>query len=258
MNELAHEEGLRADPMLEVRNLSVDYRGKWGVKGVFLQVGRGEVVAVLGANGAGKSTLATAIAGLSRGRVKGSVLLDGCEISRVPAYQRSQSGVVIVPEGRSVFRDLTVAENLRLGVMAGAARGASLEDIPAIIDGEYKWMRDRGQQDAGTLSGGQQQMLVLARSALARPRLLILDEPSLGLSPIAREQLFEHVMRFSQRGVGVLLVEQNVVSALDIAARGYVLARGDLVRTGTAKELRADPAVKQAYMGGDVEPAAAG
>jgi len=232
--------------MLEVRGLHAGYGALGILRGIDMQVEAGEIVAVLGANGVGKTTLNNALTGLVR-PTQGSIAWLGEQIAGAPPERIVAAGLVQVPEGRKIFPNLSVRENLELGSYrrGKANRGRNLERV---LDGLPR-LRERIGQLAGTLSGGEQQMLATGRGLMAEPRLLILDEPSLGLSPLMVEDMFAMIQRISGEGVTVLLVEQNVVQSLDIAHRAYVLENGAFVLSGPARELAADPRLKQAYLG---------
>ena len=234
--------------MLDVRDLVVAYGEITALKGVSLEVGRGEVVALLGANGAGKSTTLRAISGLIRPR-SGSIFFDGRRIDALKPFEIARLGVVQCPEGRRLFANLTVLENLQMGAYARPDRKAVAGDVDRVCD-LFPVLARRRAQAAGTLSGGEQQMLALARALMARPRLLLLDEPSLGLAPILIDEIFTTVSRIRDEGVTILLVEQNAHVALEIADRGYVLETGKVTISGAAKALKSDPAIVEAYLGG--------
>ena len=232
--------------MLEVRGLHAGYGALGILRGVDMQVEAGEIVAVLGANGVGKTTLNNALTGLLR-PTQGSIVWLGEEIAGAPSERIVARGLVQVPEGRKIFPNLTVRENLELGsYRRGKANRA--RNLERVLDGLPR-LRERIGQLAGTLSGGEQQMLATGRGLMAEPKLLILDEPSLGLSPLMVEDMFAMIQRISGEGVTVLLVEQNVVQSLDIAHRAYVLENGAFALSGPARELAADPRLKQAYLG---------
>ncbi|HET7670003.1 MAG TPA: ABC transporter ATP-binding protein [Burkholderiales bacterium] len=232
--------------MLEVKGLHAGYEALRILRGIDMRIEAGEVVAVLGANGVGKTTLNNALTGLLR-PTQGSILWLGEEIAGAPPERIVASGLVQVPEGRRIFPNLTVRENLELGsYRRGRARRAqNLERVLA----RFPRLRERLVQLAGTLSGGEQQMLATGRGLMAEPKLLILDEPSLGLSPLMVDEMFNMILTISREGVTVLLVEQNVVQSLDIAHRAYVLENGEFSLSGPARELAADPRLKQAYLG---------
>jgi branched-chain amino acid transport system ATP-binding protein len=235
-------------PLLAIDALSVNYGSVAAVKGIDVTVGEGEVVALLGANGAGKSTTLRTISGLIRPR-SGTIGFAGERIDRLPPSRIVRLGIAHCPEGRRVFGGLTVAENLRLGA---AARGdpASLSADRERMYELFPILRERMHQSAGTLSGGEQQMLALARAMMARPRLLLLDEPSLGIAPIVVQAIFKTLAELKRSGVAMLLVEQNMSLALDLADRAYVLTTGSVSISGPAEELKANyEAVAAAYLG---------
>ncbi len=236
-------------PLLDVRDLEVAYGAVTALRGVSLSIAPGEVVALLGANGAGKSTLLRAISGVVRAK-RGEIVFDGAPISRLPPAQIVRTGIAHSPEGRRVFPGLTVAENLRLGAAArGAAKAEWLADRETFYD-LFPVLRDRMNQTAGTLSGGEQQMLAVSRALMARPRLLLLDEPSLGVAPLIVRGLFKALASLKAKGMTMLLVEQDVRMALSLADRAYVLRTGSVVLSGTAAALRADQVgVAAAYLG---------
>jgi len=235
-----------AEPLLEVSDLKSGYGDSDVLRGIDLKVEAGEIVAVLGSNGAGKSTLNRTISGIVRAR-RGSIRFDGAAIDREKPAAIVKRGLIHVPEGRRIFPNLSVAENLDLGSYRRAAerRPANRARVFAI----FPRLLARRAQRAGTLSGGEQQMLAIGRGLMAEPRLLILDEPSLGLSPLLVEELFALIARIHAEGVAVLLVEQNVVQSLQIARRAYILAEGQCVMSGLAADIGADPQLKRAYLG---------
>jgi branched-chain amino acid transport system ATP-binding protein len=232
--------------MLEVRGLRVAYGGIAAVKGIDLDVARGELVCLIGANGAGKTTTLKAIAGaLSPGG--GRVLLEGRDVSGMPAYELVRRGMALVPEGRGIFARLTVMENLRMGAYCrhDDAIDSDLERAFSL----FPRLRERARQVAGTLSGGEQQMLAIGRALMSRPKLLLLDEPSMGLAPMAAQSVFETIREIAGGGVTVLLVEQNARAALGLARRAYVMESGAVVLSGEARALLCDPKVREAYLG---------
>ncbi|MBI2001437.1 MAG: ABC transporter ATP-binding protein [Chloroflexi bacterium] len=234
--------------MLEVRNLEVTYGEFAAVRGVSFDVRDGDLVTIIGANGAGKSTILRSIMGLLRPRA-GKILFRGEDITAEPGYLRARRGISLVPEGRRILPDLTVEENLRLGTYFLQDAG----EVAAELERAYilfPQLRARGRQRGKTLSGGEQQMLAIARALAGRPRLLLLDEVSLGLMPTLVEQTFQTIKELHRQGATILLVEQNARMALSVATRGYVLETGGITLSGTAAELAADPKVKRAYLGG--------
>jgi len=234
--------------LLEVKGLEVRYGGIRAVRGIDLAVGEGELVCLIGANGAGKTSALKAICGLhARG---GSVTYAGQALEGLPVFELPRRGLVMVPEGRGVFPQLTVEENLAMG--AFARRDAEVRDDIARQYASFPRLKERRQQTAGTLSGGEQQMLALARALMSRPRLLLLDEPSMGLAPLMVAKIFDIVREIAARGVTILLVEQNARLALEAASRGYVMESGAIALAGPAAELLADPKVREAYLGESV------
>jgi branched-chain amino acid transport system ATP-binding protein len=231
--------------MLQISDVSADYNGIHALRGVSLEVHEGETLAVLGANGAGKSTLLKVISG-SLAPSSGEIVWQGHGISGWPAHRIARSGILSVPEGRKIFPGLTVEENLQTAVF-GRSRQEWLADLEPIY-GWLPWIRERRTQLGWSLSGGQQQMLAIARALMGRPRLLLLDEPSLGLSPVACAQVFELMGRIRERGVAMLLVEQNAAQALEFASRAVVLELGGIVLEGTPEGLRDEPLVRKAYL----------
>ncbi|HTO12206.1 MAG TPA: ABC transporter ATP-binding protein [Candidatus Binatia bacterium] len=229
--------------LLEVHDLSVSHGPIEVLHDLSLAVGEGEIVAVIGPNGSGKTTLLRTLAGVLRPR-RGTITLAGRALGGEPAWRVVRHGMALVPEGRRIFADQTVRANLELG----AASHGRLDGLPEVL-ARFPALRERLDHAAGALSGGQQQMLAIARGLMARPRLLLLDEPSLGLAPRLVRDTFEAVRRIRAEGVSVLLVEQLAALALEVADRGYVLDRGRIVAAGPARELRADPRVVGAYLG---------
>jgi branched-chain amino acid transport system ATP-binding protein len=232
---------------LEARHLTIGYGDAVAVWDATLEVGDGEVVAVIGPNGAGKSTLINAVAGLLRWRA-GELRLDGLDLATVPAHLVCAHGIALVPEGRRLFTGMSVEENLEIGSYRGLARrarGQTLERVYAM----FPILRERRQQLAGSLSGGQQQMVAIGRALMALPRLLLLDEPSLGLAPAVVDQMFETIRSIHDEGVAILLVEQNVARALDVADRAYVLEEGRTVAEGAPSALLLEARIREAYLG---------
>ena len=237
-----------AAPLLEVRDLHVGYGQVEAVRGVSLAVEEGRIVTLIGPNGAGKTSLLSALAGLVRPK-GGKVLLGGRDVTGLPAHATVAAGISLVPEGRAILGRMTIEENLRL---AGELRRSRAE-VAAAMEEQYRRFPILGERSAslaGTLSGGQQQMLAFARALVARPRILLLDEPSMGLSPLLVQQVFEIVRAVHREGATILLVEQNARLALSIADRAYVLERGRVVLEGPSEELAEDPRVRAAYLGG--------
>jgi branched-chain amino acid transport system ATP-binding protein len=233
--------------MLSVRKLEVSYGGIKAVKGIDLEIGRGEVVALIGANGAGKSSTLKALSGLIKPSA-GRIDYDGAEVTGKPAYHLVRHGLAMVPEGRGVFLRLTVAENLAMGAYIHDDKAAIARDFEHAYT-LFPRLAERRAQPAGTLSGGEQQMLAMARALMCRPRLLLLDEPSMGLAPLMVQKIFETVRAVAAEGVTMLLVEQNAKLALETCDRGYVMESGAIVLTGDAKTLLSSPQVRQAYLG---------
>jgi branched-chain amino acid transport system ATP-binding protein len=232
--------------LLELRDVEARYGGVQALHGVSLEVGKGEIVAVLGGNGAGKTTTLRAVSGLVDH--SGEVLFDGTPITRASPERVARLGIAHVPEGRGIFDELSVWDNLRLG--AYMRRNGTLREDYDRMRGYFPWLEERREQQAGTLSGGEQQMLALARALLARPRLLLLDEPSLGLAPIVVSEIFRIVRELNELdGLTVLVVEQNARIALRSAARAYVLEVGRVALEGTADELARNESVRRSYLG---------
>ena len=234
-------------PLLEVQNLRVAYGDVQALWDVSLEVGSGEIVALVGANGAGKTTTLRAISGVVK-VIGGSITLAGQELTGRESHDIVERGVVHVPEGRQLWPGMSVEETLQLGAYAARARGRRAETLAEVFR-LFPRLLERRRQAADTLSGGEQQMCAVARGLMARPRLLMLDEPSLGLSPIMLAEVFETVKRVASEGVTVLLVEQNVEQALALADRAYVLETGSVVLSGPGRELLADDAIRKAYLG---------
>ncbi|MFU8864503.1 MAG: ABC transporter ATP-binding protein [Rhodobacterales bacterium] len=233
---------------LEVRNLSVSYGKHRALDDVSIHVRPGEIVVILGANGAGKSTLLKAVSGICEGQVSGTVTLDNEELTRLPANRILDHGIALVPEGRGVFGDLTVRENLTLGAYSARARddqAANLERVHAL----FPKLVERRAQVVRTMSGGEQQMVAIGRAMMSNPQILTLDEPSLGLSPLLCKELFQNLKKVRDIGIGILLVEQNAKQSLAIADRGYLLENAHIVHEDSAAALISDPAVQAAYLG---------
>ncbi len=233
--------------MLEVRDLDVAHGEVMALRRVVLAVAEGESVAVIGANGAGKSTLLRTISGLLRPR-GGAIAFDGVRVDHLPPYDVAALGIAHVPEGRRVLPEMTVEENLELGAFLPRPKARRKETLAWVYE-VFPRLAERRRQQAGTLSGGEQQMLAIGRGLMLRPRLLMLDEPSLGLAPLIVEATFEKIAEIRKGGIGILLVEQNVQRALGLADRGYVLEGGQVVLQGPSQTLLEDPHVKVAYLG---------
>ncbi len=234
--------------MLEVKNLHVYYGAIHALKGISFHVDKDEIVALIGANGAGKSTTLSAISGLLPPR-EGSVTFQNEDITVTPAEQTVQKGIVQVPEGRKIFATLTVMENLEMGAYTQRDEVQFKKDLANVFT-FFPRLRERRDQLGGTLSGGEQQMLAIARALMSNPSMLLLDEPSMGLSPILVEQIFEIVQNINKQGTSVLLVEQNAQMALSIADRAYVLETGTITLEGNAQDMLRNPSVIEAYLGG--------
>ena len=233
--------------VLKVEDINVYYGSIHAIKGISFEVGEGEVVTLIGANGAGKSTTLNTISGLLRSKT-GSIEFMGQPLAHVPPHKIVSRGLALVPEGRRVFLQMSVQENLEMG--AYTQKGGSLQADLDMVYQLFPRLKERYRQTAGTLSGGEQQMLAMGRALMSHPKLLMLDEPSMGLAPILVEQIFEIIQNLHVQGTTILLVEQNAQAALSVADRGYVLETGKIVTTGTGAELLASPAIKKAYLGG--------
>jgi branched-chain amino acid transport system ATP-binding protein len=233
--------------LLEARGLAIGYGDATAVWDASLDVAEGEVVAVIGPNGAGKSTLVNAVAGLHRWRA-GALRFGGVDLASVPPHLVCRHGIALVPEGRRLFTRMSVEENLDIGCYRGDARRVRAATLERVY-GLFPILRERRGQLAGSLSGGQQQMVAIGRALMARPRLLLLDEPSLGLAPAIVDSMFETIGAIHREGVAILLVEQNVARALDIADRAYVLEEGRIVAEGAPPALLHDPRIREAYLG---------
>jgi len=233
-------------PLLELANLTFAYGGIRAVKGIDLTVQQGEMVALVGTNGAGKTTTLKAIAGMLAA-TPASILFDGRPIGGVPAHQLARQGLALVPEGRGIFPKLTVHENLSMG--AYVRDDNEVEQDRERVYTLFPRLKERSFQTGGTLSGGEQQMLAIGRAIMSRPKLLLLDEPSMGLAPLIVARIFETIRAIAASGVTILLVEQNARLALETAQRAYVMESGEITLTGEAKSLLADPKVRAAYLG---------
>lgn len=234
--------------MLEVQNLSVYYGVICALKGISFEVKQGEIVTLIGANGAGKTTTMQSVVGLLPKR-SGTVTFEGHDISKMPCHKIVQLGMTQVPEGRRIFQELTVYENLLMGAYAVKDSSSFKRDLDAIYT-RFPRLAERKNQISGTLSGGEQQMLAMGRAIMSHPRLLMLDEPSMGLSPLLVDQVFEIIKDINRDGTTILLVEQNAGKSLAISDRAYVLENGQIVLTGTGTELSESETVRKAYLGG--------
>jgi branched-chain amino acid transport system ATP-binding protein len=233
--------------LLEVKNLKVSYGGIQAVKGIDLHIDQGELVTLIGANGAGKTTTLRTLVGMVK-PAEGSIVYDGKPTGKIPVYDFVRNGLVMVPEGRGVFGRLTVEENLRMGAYYRNDENAIRDEIDYVYE-LFPRLKERMVQLAGTLSGGEQQMVAMGRAMLSKPKLLLLDEPSMGLAPIIVQKIFEIVQMISKQGVTILLVEQNAKLALEISDRGYVMESGRITMSGPARELLDSDAVQKAYLG---------
>ena len=233
--------------LLEVKNLSVAYGGVKAVKGASFEVNEGELVCLIGANGAGKTSLLKSLCGMVPAS-GGSVHLRGEPITRLPSHDIVRHGIALVPEGRGVFSRMTVKENLEMGAYVRNDKAAIASDLEGVF-ARFPRLKERAGQKAGTLSGGEQQMLAIGRAMMSQPKLLLLDEPSMGLAPLMVQKIFETVREISQQGVTILLVEQNAKLALEVSHRGYVMESGEITLSDEAKALAANPEVRRAYLG---------
>ena len=234
--------------LLTVESLDVAYGAVLACRNIAFHIEAGEIVTLIGANGAGKSTTLRAVAGAVTPRA-GKILFDGRDITALPSHRRATMGIALVPEGRRVFALLTVRENLELGAFKYRKDGAKVRSLLDMAFEMFPRLRERRGQRAGTLSGGEQQMLALGRAMMSEPRLICLDEPSLGLAPLVVQDIFRTIKTINQHGTGVLLVEQNARFALEAASRGYVLQTGAIVASGACASLREDERVREAYLG---------
>ena len=235
-------------PMLKIDNIHVYYGAIHAIKGISLEVNQGEIVTLIGANGAGKSTTLRTISGLLKPK-EGSIAFEGNSIGGVPAHEIVKRGISQVPEGRRIFADMTVMENLDLGAFTRSDKDGIKDDLKRVFE-RFPRLEERKEQQAGTLSGGEQQMLAMGRALMSRPRLLLLDEPSMGLAPLLIREIFSIIVDINKTGTTVLLVEQNANMALSIAHRAYVLETGRITLSGDAKDLAASEEVRKAYLGG--------
>ena len=241
---------MAAAALLELEKLEVAYGGIQAVKGIDLVVRQGELVCLIGANGAGKTTTLKGITGLQPVKA-GRIVYDGNDVTGKPAFQLVRKGLSMVPEGRGVFGALTIEENLAMGAYSRRDRKEIKQDVERVF-GLFPRLKERARQTAGTLSGGEQQMLAMARAIMSRPKLLLLDEPSMGLAPLMVQKVFETVLAISGEGVTILLIEQNAKLALEVSNRGYVMESGTITLSGDARQLLSDPKVREAYLGESV------
>ncbi len=233
--------------MLEINDIHTYYGNIHALNGVSLKVEKGEIVTLIGANGAGKTTTLRTISGLLKPR-QGKVILEGEEITNLKAHEVVYKGIAMVPEGRGIFARLSVTENLDLGAYSRTDRQNFAQDLERVFT-VFPRLKERHKQIAGTLSGGEQQMLAIGRSLMARPRILLLDEPSMGLAPILVESIFDTIVTINKEGTTILLVEQNALMALSIATRGYVLQTGEIVLLDSAENLKRNEMVRKSYLG---------
>lgn len=233
--------------MLEIKDLHVSYGGIKALRGINIEVPDGKIVTLIGANGAGKSTLLRTISGLVKSE-SGSIKLDGKEITGLPINKICAEGIALSPEGRHVFSDLTVIENLRIGAYLRNDKKAIEKDLEWVFN-LFPRLKERSWQFAGTLSGGEQQMLAVGRALMSKPKILMLDEPSLGLAPLVVQQIFDIIREINNSGVTVLLIEQNANMALKTADIAYVIETGEIVLSGTGKQVLENPTVREAYLG---------
>lgn len=233
--------------LLELENAVLSYGKIEALHGISVKVAEGEVVSLIGANGAGKTSTMRALSGV-RGLSSGKVVFDGEDVTKLRADQRMRKGLVLTPEGRGIFPGMTVTENLNMGAYTRRDKTAIDEDYERVF-GLFPRMSERRKQVAGTLSGGEQQMLAIGRALMSRPKLLMLDEPSMGLAPMLIQQIFDIITEIAEQGTTILVVEQNAKQALSRSDRAYVLETGRIVKTGTGAELLDDPSVREAYLG---------
>ena len=237
-----------AEEMLKVEDINVYYGSIHAIKGVSFSVNKGEIVTLIGANGAGKSTTLNTVSGLLRSKT-GSITFNGQDLGKIPPHKIVSMGLAQVPEGRRVFLSMTVQENLEMGAYTRKNSVEIAEELEKVYE-RFPRLKERRRQIAGTLSGGEQQMLAMGRALMSKPKLLMLDEPSMGLAPILVEQIFDIIRELHAAGTTILLVEQNAQAALSVADRAYVLETGRISLTGTGAELMASDAVRKAYLGG--------
>ena len=236
------------EPILQIQDMHVAYGGIRAVKGIALDIAPGELVALIGSNGAGKTTTLKTLAGLLK-PTSGHIYYDGKNLNEIAAHQRVAQGIALVPEGRGIFARLSISENLLMGAYSRSNSDEIAADLVRMY-GLFPRLAERKAQLAGTLSGGEQQMVAMARALMSRPRLLMLDEPSMGLAPLMVKKIFQTIRDISEQGMSILLVEQNAKLALQVASRGYVMESGAITLTGTSKELLDSDAVQRAYLGG--------
>jgi branched-chain amino acid transport system ATP-binding protein len=234
-------------PLLEIEDMHSYYGHIHALQGISLAVEEGEVVTLIGSNGAGKTTTLRSIHGILPPR-EGRIIFDGAEMQGTPAHELIGKGIAQSPEGRKIFRRMTVLENLEMGAYHRSDHSEVQQDMDRVFD-LFPRLKERTKQEAGTMSGGEQQMLAIGRALMSRPRLLLLDEPSMGLAPVLVERIFETIREINEQGTTILLVEQNANVALEIATRGYVLETGKIVNSASAEMLREDPTVREAYLG---------
>lgn len=235
--------------MLQIKELCVKYDNIQVLHGISLELREGELVALIGANGAGKTTTLSTISGVKRA-FSGQIVYDGNDITKAGTDEIVKMGIVQVPEGRQIFSKMTIEENLILGAYTEKDSQRQKQNMQRVME-LFPILRERRRQTAGTLSGGEQQMLAIARALMGNPRMLLLDEPSMGLSPLMTEQVFDAVKSLNDQGTTILLVEQNAYDAMEISHRTYIMENGVITREGKSSELMRDPAIKQAYLGGD-------
>lgn len=235
--------------MLQIKELCVKYDNIQVLHGISLELREGELVALIGANGAGKTTTLSTISGVKRA-FSGQIVYDGNDITKAGTDEIVKMGIVQVPEGRQIFSKMTIEENLILGAYTEKDSQRQKQNMKRVME-LFPILRERRRQTAGTLSGGEQQMLAIARALMGNPRMLLLDEPSMGLSPLMTEQVFDAVKSLNDQGTTILLVEQNAYDAMEISHRTYIMENGVITREGKSSELMRDPAIKQAYLGGD-------
>lgn len=235
--------------MLQIKELCVKYDNIQVLHGISLELQEGELVALIGANGAGKTTTLSTISGVKRA-FSGQIVYDGKDITKAGTDEIVKMGIVQVPEGRQIFSKMTIEENLILGAYTEKDSQRQKQNMQRVME-LFPILRERRRQTAGTLSGGEQQMLAIARALMGNPRMLLLDEPSMGLSPLMTEQVFDAVKSLNDQGTTILLVEQNAYDAMEISRRTYIMENGVITREGKSSELMRDPAIKQAYLGGD-------